>query len=169
MFRFWTCTSFRISWAGILFCNPCNLLDALLPDCSENVSGMSARFACTTSHNTFSHPTSFRSKPCRIANRIASTRIETNSVASNSCSDTQEGASSYDEDELYEEHGSVNVCPCTTSATTSEPARSRAINTDNTSIAATSHKNQLAPYRNYNGSEANEEALRLQAILVDQR
>jgi hypothetical protein len=100
--------------------------------------------------------------------------METDSVASNSCSDTQEGASGdYDEeDELYEEDGSVNVCPSTTSAATLEPAKSRAINTDDARIqhnhAATSHNNQPAPYWNYNGSEAHEEALRLQGILVDQ-
>ena len=45
---------------GFLFCNSCDLWDALLPDSSAKVSAMSRRFACTANHTVFSHPTSLQ-------------------------------------------------------------------------------------------------------------
>ena len=45
---------------GFLFCNSCDLWDALLPDSSAKVSATSRRFACTANQSVFSHPTSLR-------------------------------------------------------------------------------------------------------------
>ena len=45
---------------GFNFCSPCDLWDACLPDCSKNMSRVSARYACTAGHSCFSHPTSVR-------------------------------------------------------------------------------------------------------------
>jgi hypothetical protein len=42
------------------FCNPCDLWDARLPDCSKKMSSDSRRYACTAGHSCFSHPTSLR-------------------------------------------------------------------------------------------------------------
>ena len=88
-----------------MLCNPYNSWDSLLPDCSRNVSEMSARFACTVRHkNTFLHPTSLLREHCWIINGIESTRMETDSVPLNSCSDLEEGVN--DKDEPHEEDGS---------------------------------------------------------------
>ena len=46
---------------GFFFCHNCDLWDALTPDASKNVSGDSRTYGCTANHESFSHPTTFRS------------------------------------------------------------------------------------------------------------
>jgi hypothetical protein len=47
------------------FCNPCESWDACLPDCSKKMSAASRRYACTSGHLCFSHPTSLSRDYCR--------------------------------------------------------------------------------------------------------
>jgi hypothetical protein len=42
---------------GFFFCHACDIWDSLPPDRSRNASRVSARFACTAHHESFSHPT----------------------------------------------------------------------------------------------------------------
>jgi hypothetical protein len=42
---------------GFFFCHPCDLWDALPPDASKKISGLSRMYSCTANHESFSHPT----------------------------------------------------------------------------------------------------------------
>jgi hypothetical protein len=151
---------------GFYFCNPCDMWDALLPDCSRKVSGMSARSACIASHNTCSHPTSLRSEHCRTRCKTSiASPTETELVVSNYCSETREGDSEdedeEDKDELlyYEgEDDSIDASYNFTTGTTTDQAKTSPINNnrvhDNGMIsssqqhAATSHNTQPNWYCN---------------------
>ena len=48
---------FSFQGNGFFFCHACDIWDSLPPDRSRNASRVSARFACTAHHESFSHPT----------------------------------------------------------------------------------------------------------------
>ena len=49
---------------GYLFCNPCDLWDALPPDTTQKSSIHSSRYECTAEHTHFSYPTTLRRDDC---------------------------------------------------------------------------------------------------------
>lgn len=167
---------------GFLFCNPCDMWDALLPDCSKKISGISARFACIASHETFSHPTSLRSEHCRTTSRIltiATATTETESVASSSCSSEMNVGDSKceDKDDLFEEEddSSIDTSFCnSTKGVITDLERTNAndndgVNDNITTLSSprhttTSHDNQ--PH-DCSGCHDAQEAFRLRGALID--
>ena len=72
---------FSFEGQGLLFCNPCDLWDALLPDCSAKVSVTSRTFACTAEHTAYSHPTSVRRTHWTALPSLAEDSLEDKEVA----------------------------------------------------------------------------------------
>ncbi|KAI2505217.1 hypothetical protein MHU86_9213 [Fragilaria crotonensis] len=57
---------FAFHGQGFMFCNACDLWDALPPDATNKVSIDSLKFGCTANHTYFSHPTTLRKQDCYI-------------------------------------------------------------------------------------------------------